>query len=742
MTRGSVRALPLHAVAILVLALGVAFGTWRISSATECAWVQPSSASWTVAGVRPTVPAGCPVPIGHTVTGAQTRGDSVLIALEDGSQVTLARAAPGPFVADRVGHAWSTLAFVGALFALAAYAVRRRPRDVGAAALGVFASGLLGSTFATITGLPPSAAFEGPVRWLWVANVQAVFLLSWGAMLASLLHFPAPLAPARSLVRTTWVALLIPVGAWASTVAIAWTREPTFTGWVRTSVVVQSSLTLAAILAIFVLLVTRVRRAVRSDPASVARQQVLWVAGTSLVSVGITVALWMVPELFTGAPLLPSDLIGAPGLVVVAGIAVSMLRFRLFDLDVVLTRTIVYTLLVLASLVTYLAVTAALAAVFGSVARGPFAAVGAVVVAVVANPLRVRLQRVVNRAFYGDRDEPYVALSRIAEHSADRQRPLESVAEDIRRSLRVPYAGIEPADGPPVGSGRPESTGNGVFELPIAHSGEVVGRLVLARRTRGERLSRTEHRLLGDIAREIGSRLRADRLARALQESHERIVTAREEERRSLRRTLHDEIGPTMASVALQAETVRRVLADPTPKADPQALLGEISQTASETAEALRSLAYELRPPALDDQGLVGAVRLLAEVVPGLRVEVTADGLDDVASHSLGAAVEVAAYHLVRGAVDNVARHAGATTCWVRLVREPSRLVVVVEDDGAGIPVGRPRGVGLTSMLERATELGGSCSVADREGGGTIVRAELPMGAPAAATHAGEGEGP
>lgn len=740
MTRGSARALPLHAIGIAVLALGLAFGTWRVVSATECAWVPPSSASWTSTGVRPTVAHGCPVPRGHTVTGAEARGDSVGVTLEDGRRVSLSRGAPGLFVADRVGHAWASLGFVAALFALAVYAVRRRPRDVAAAALGVFACGLLGSTFATMTGLPPSAAFAGHARWLWVANVQAVFLLSWGAMLASLLHFPAPPARNRPVARTTWLALLLPVGVWAAAVAVAWTREPTFTGWVRTSVVVQSSLTLAAILAIVGLLVTRVRSAIRSDPASVARQQILWVAGTSLVSVSITVAVWMVPELFTGEPLLPSDLIGAPGVVVVAGLAVAMLRFRLFDLDVVLTRTIVYTVLVLASVVTYLVVTAALAAVFGSVARGPSAAVGAVVVALLANPLRVRLQRTVNRAFYGDRDEPYVALSRIAEHSADRQRPLESVAEDIRKSLRVPYAGIAPADAPPVGSGWPEATANGVFELPISHSGDLVGHLVLASRARGERFSQTEHRLLGDIAREIGSRLRADRLARALQESHERVVTAREEERRSLRRTLHDEIGPTMASMALQAETVRRVLADPAAKADPEAMLGEIAQTASQTAEALRSLAYDLRPPALDDHGLVGAVRLLADAVPGLAVEVTADGLDDRGARPLGAAVEVAAYHLVRGAVDNVARHAHATTCWVRLVEEPERLVVVVEDDGTGVPAGRPRGVGLTAMAERTAELGGRCTVEDREGGGTVVRAELPTGAPFV-TRAGEGEG-
>ena len=740
MTAGSARALPVQGLGILLLAVGAAFAVWRLSSPAECAWLQPSTASWTDAGVRPALTVGCPVPVGDTVTQAQTLGGSVKVTLEQGEQVVLNRAAPGMFVAGRVGHAWSTLGFVVALFALSAYAVRRRPRDVGAAALSVFACGLLGSTFAAMTGLPPSTAFSGQVRWLWVANVQATFLLSWGAGLAALLHFPVPLFKTRSSARATWFAILVPAGLWAAAVLVIWTRGSTFTGWVRASVVVQSSLTVVTILATLVLLVARVRAAVRSDTASVARQQVLWVAGTSLVSVSLTVAVWMVPELFTGAPLLPSDFIGAPGIFAVAGLAVSMLRYRLFDLDVVLTRTIVYAALILAAVVTYLAVTAALADAFSSVAHGPFVAFGAMVVALGANPLRVRLERIVNRAFYGDRDEPYVALSRIAEHSADRHRTLESVAEDIRRSLRVPYAAIEPVDAPPVGSGRPEAAANGVVELPIVRSEGVVGRLVLACRVRGERFSRTERRLLGDIAREIGGRLQADRLARALQESRERIVTAREEERRSLRRTLHDDIGPTMASVALRVETARRVLADPAATADAHALLGEIARTASETAGALRSLAYDLRPPALDECGLVGAVRLIADLVPGLAVEVAADGLDDLAKRPLGAAVEVAAYRVVRGAVDNVSRHAHATTCRVRLVREPSRLVVEVEDDGAGMPVGHRRGVGLTCMAERASELGGACTVGAREGGGTIVRAELPTGTPAV-PHAGEGAG-
>ena len=415
MDRGAVRALPLHAVAVVVLILGLTFAVWRLSSPTECAWVPPSSSAWSDAGVRPQAPAGCALAEGQTVTRAGVSADSVRLTLEDGSQVSLPRVAPGETVAGRVGQSTSTIAFVVALFAITLYAVRRRPLATAPAALAIFASGLLASTFATMTGLPPSAAFSGTARWLWFVNVQAVFLLSWGAMITSLLHFPAaPASTSRRPHSLTWPALLAPLALWGVAVLVAAIRGSSFTGLVRTSTIVQGSLTVLAILVSLALLIGRVRSALRSDPADIARQQVLWVAGSALVSGALTLGIWMVPELFTGSPLLPNDAVGAPGLVFVAGLAVAMFRFRLFDLDVVLTRTIVYSLLLLAAVVTYLAVTALLAAVFTSVASAPIAAIGAVVVALATNPLRVRLERAVNRLFYGDRQEPYAALSRIA----------------------------------------------------------------------------------------------------------------------------------------------------------------------------------------------------------------------------------------------------------------------------------------------------------------------------------------
>jgi signal transduction histidine kinase len=216
-------------------------------------------------------------------------------------------------------------------------------------------------------------------------------------------------------------------------------------------------------------------------------------------------------------------------------------------------------------------------------------------------------------------------------------------------------------------------------------------------------------------------------LSAELQRSRERIVLAREEERRELRRTLHDDIGPTIASIGLRAETVRR-LADLPAEADRMSTtLTSIGRDASLAAAALRELSYELRPPALDDRGLVLALQdRLAGFAP-LEIRIETTGVHT--GQELPAAVEVAAFRIALGALSNVARHAGAGTCWVRLIRSDRQLIIEVDDDGAGLPADFRAGVGVTSMRERAAELGGECRFDRRPEGGTAVRARLPIGA-------------
>jgi len=226
----------------------------------------------------------------------------------------------------------------------------------------------------------------------------------------------------------------------------------------------------------------------------------------------------------------------------------------------------------------------------------------------------------------------------------------------------------------------------------------------------------------------------AVRLTSDLQRSRQRLVTALEEERRRLRRDLHDGLGPTLAGVTLEIGAARNLLGRDPAAAD--ALLARLqAETKAATAE-IRRVVYGLRPPALDELGLVGAIREEAgrfasaehaggKAGPGLLVSVEApEHLD-----GLPAAVEVAAYRITLEALTNVARHADASRCTIHLTFHDG-LELQVTDDGTGLPADYRAGVGLTSLRERAAELGGVCTIQSTPSGGTAVRAHLPIWTP------------
>ncbi|HLV73879.1 histidine kinase/DNA gyrase B/HSP90-like ATPase [Actinomadura hallensis] len=209
-----------------------------------------------------------------------------------------------------------------------------------------------------------------------------------------------------------------------------------------------------------------------------------------------------------------------------------------------------------------------------------------------------------------------------------------------------------------------------------------------------------------------------------LQRSRERILASREEERRRLRHDLHDGLGPTLASIAMSLDAARITLAVEPERTDP--LLAEVRDRLARAVGEIRELAHGLRPPALDDLGLVAAIESFAEGCCG-RVDVRFDG-----EHlELPAAVEVAAYRIVQEALTNVRLHAPGSTATVRLSRD-SELRVVVADTGPGLPDAARNGGqgsrrGLAAMKEWAAEVGGHCSITSRNGGGTIVSARLPL---------------
>jgi signal transduction histidine kinase len=214
-----------------------------------------------------------------------------------------------------------------------------------------------------------------------------------------------------------------------------------------------------------------------------------------------------------------------------------------------------------------------------------------------------------------------------------------------------------------------------------------------------------------------------------LRQSREQLVAAREEERRRLRRDLHDGLGPQLASQTLTLTAARQLLrADP---AAADALLAQAVGHAQDAITDIRRVVYGLRPPALDDLGLASALREQVERYQssGVAFTLTAPGQ----LPPLPAAVEVAAYYIAHEGLTNVVRHARAQHCRLNLCLEPNgssapaALIVEIADDGVGLPPDVRTGVGLASMRERAEEVGGILTLATAPGG-TTVRARLPMG--------------
>jgi signal transduction histidine kinase len=348
-------------------------------------------------------------------------------------------------------------------------------------------------------------------------------------------------------------------------------------------------------------------------------------------------------------------------------------------------------------------------------------------VAVLFAPLRDRLQRAVDRLLYGQRAEPYAALSRLGRRLESALAPdtvLPTIVATVREALRLPYAAIAL----PAGDGPEEvvaAAGDPVPEpvrLPLLYRNEDVGTLLLGPRPGESGFSTADRRLLSDLARQAGVAVSAVRLTADLQRSREHLVAAREEERRRLRRDLHDGLGAQLAGLTVQAGLLRNLIRQDPAAAD--ALVVELRTELRAAIADIRRLVHGLRPPALDELGLIGALQRLAESISGdvlIAVHVPAD------VPALPAAVEVAAYRIVQEALTNVARHAQARICTVLLDVAPDRLTVEIVDDGTGLPgESLVPGVGLSSMRERAAEMGGDLVVANGPDGGTRVLAHLP----------------
>ncbi|MEU4408012.1 sensor histidine kinase [Streptosporangium sp. NPDC023963] len=409
-----------------------------------------------------------------------------------------------------------------------------------------------------------------------------------------------------------------------------------------------------------------------------------------------------------------------------AAVAIAVLRHRLFDLDVWLNRALVYGVLTAFVVAAYAAVVGGIGALWTEGTSGVLPVAAAATVALAFSPLRERVHRQVNRLMYGERGDPYLALSGLGRQLGGIVQPEEiapAIVETVKRTIKVSHAALELAGEVVASAGSPAGP---TESFPVSHRGEALGVLIVG--TPGDTLSTRDRKLLADLAGHCGAALhgaleslRIHRLAADLQKTREDLVLAREEERRRLRRDLHDSLGPALSGIALTVDAARAVMA-----ADPAAadgLLGALKDQSSQTLEEVRRLARLLRPPVLDELGLIGALTHLADTTEQAGLTATVRVCEP---RALPAAVEVAVYRIAQEAVTNVIRHSGADCCLIDLELTDHEVTLVVSDDGTGIAsTGRP-GVGTASMRERAEELGGVLTVST-DAGGTRVAARLPL---------------
>jgi len=512
----------------------------------------------------------------------------------------------------------------------------------------------------------------------------------------------------------------------------------------------------------------------------VQRQQSKWVVFGAAATVTGTMAAvlpgMISPSLASaGSPYtLTVAAVGAvPLLLIPLTIGIAILRHQLWDIDIIINRTLVYGALTASVAGLYIVVVGYLGAVFSTSGNLVISLIAASLVAVLFQPLRERLQRSVNRLMYGERDEPYAVLSRLGrrpEASLEPEAVLPTLVEDIARALRLPHVGIwlsdddklllgaaHDATGPeravrdpdaierlrysreglvladlgPVGEYRSVLEARGAtLVLPLFHHGELVGVLSLAPRGPGDNFSTADETLLRDLATQSGAAAYAVRLTVALRSSledlrrsREKLVATQEEERRRIQRDLHDGLGPVLASMRLRLEACLN-----TAQETEASLSGDLERLYELVGQAtgdIRRLVYDLRPPVLDQLGLVPAIRQHCERFS--RESGIEAGFEADPDPSIPAAAEVTLLRVVQEAFLNVQKHANASRVEVRLKQRDGWLDLRVRDDGVGFGAdSRVAGTGINSMRERAELLGGTLRLSGDPGSGTEVTLRVP----------------
>ena len=580
---------------------------------------------------------------------------------------------------------------------------------------------------AALTGAPwgTSAIDLAGSRGVWPhVGGEALAALGAGMTLVAVASLAPTDAWRRRRPALPGLALLVPVIGYGGWLAVALARAQSRGDRLQVLTTVLAPALAATVVALLVVAALDHARAVRREDVLATRLVLLSVASGA----GAWLLLDPAPRWLAGETLLPRQvvLLGVVG-AAVGCVAAAVAHYRLGEIEPRVRRGLVQAIVLVLVLGAFAGLVRA-ADVAADVSVASMLAGG--LAALVLVPLAVWVQRTLRRLVYGDREFPrrVVADLRRLDPSTAPEDALREMLELLARRLHLSFAAVE-LFATPTSEGVATSIGTSygtptTIDLVVGDS--TLGRLQVEVDAAHDPFGPGDRRLLEDVGSQAGALVQAVSINRELQRSRERLVSAREEERRRIRRDLHDGLGPSLATLAMRLEGAQDLIPQ-----DPEAaaeLVGRLSDQARDEISEVRRLVEGLRPPALDQLGLVTALRQRAAEHRGARTPTMGWRLESADDRGpLPAAVEVAAYRIATEAVNNAQRHSGADECVVTLRREPGALDVTIRDTGTGLARDRPVGVGLSSMRERAEELGGSFEVETAPGSGTTISVRLPI---------------
>jgi signal transduction histidine kinase len=618
--------------------------------------------------------------------------------------------------------------------------VNKRPRNAIGWVFIVAGAALALVTFGQVYALHALRADPGSLpagRVLaWVSNV--LWPIPLAALILLFLLFPTGHLPSPRWRPVLWlvmvillvlsvVALILGTAGWSQPFAGFDVAAGSVSTVAKTVIVIAVLAEIVALLLSVASLVVRFRRSTGEE-----RLQLKW-----FVSAAAGAALAFSVGIFIDAPVV-SVLISTSLAFLYVAIGIAMLKHNLYDIDLIINRTITYGALAAFITAIYVVVVVVIGAFIG-VTEG-VSLVATAIVAVAFQPIRRRAQQIANRLVYGERATPYEVLSRFSEHVGETYsgedilvRMARLLAEGTGATSAVVWlrvgedivpAATWPTNGPvattiPLVADEPPVVDGATASIPVRHRRELLGLLTVTKPP-NDALSPVEEKLVADLAGQAGLVLANSRLIEDLRASRQRLVAAQDAERRRLERNLHDGAQQQLVALAVRLRLARSTASKDLAQAD--RMLERLEGDVTDALENLRELARGVYPPLLADQGLAAAIEAQARRSP-VPVRVEADGIGRHAQE-----LETAVYFCTLEALQNAAKYAQASEVTVSLLEDEGELVLSIRDDGGGFDrTATPLGAGLQNMSDRLAALGGTLSVRSRLGAGTTIEGHLPV---------------